>query len=133
VLINEKIIILKDDLKQSIQTKKLNERKSGNITYIIFFIYISLKSKIKLEELEKEKLEKIILAKKINNEKELMKNKINNLKSPVKSRPMSPSIGKLDEEEEEAVSSNLINLNKIYNRKNVIDEINSDLDNQSIK
>jgi hypothetical protein len=136
VLVNDKISIFKEDYKKSIQTRKLNERKSGTL------------NTLKIIQLEKEMEEKKKYADKLEAEKEMMVRKVKNLKkSPDVNRrsSCSPSPRKNSESiyltpdkleevsDNEDDDSNKIDSKKIYNKKNVIEDIQSDLENQSVK
>lgn len=126
VLVNEKVSIFKEDLKKSVQTKKMmNERKSGIL------------GMIKLQELEKEKDEKKKLAEKLEQEKEYLMRKVNNLQNslstPSPITPIASGTGKFDFYESEKDEELKIDANKIYNKNNRLEEISSDLENISVK
>ena len=114
---------------------------------------------MKIQQLEKEREEKQKLAEKLEAEKEMMQRKVNNLKkSPmIESRPASPNLiinnqalnkseilivnkklNVFDNDKDKDTDDDLIMVakidsKKIYNRKNVVEDITSDLDNHSVK
>ena len=72
----------------------------------------------------------------------MIQRKVNNLKkSPKELREKSPGVESnkcsssqlVDTQNEEDTQINKLDAKKIYNKKNVIEEINSDLDNHSIR
>jgi hypothetical protein len=100
-----------------------------------------------LIQLEKEKEEKQKLAEKLEAEKEMMQRKVTNLKrSPLAERNsvsnkilpevVQPEILdytqnylETDKEDDEIK----IDSNKIFNKRNIVEDINSDLENQSVR
>ncbi len=98
-------------------------------------------------QLEKEKEEKQKLAEKLEAEKEMMQRKVTNLKrSPLAERNsvsnkilpevVQPEILdytqnylETDKEDDEIK----IDSNKIFNKRNIVEDINSDLENQSVR
>ena len=131
--------ITKNYYKQKSQTKENLELSSR---------YIFKKfSSLKLIQLEKEKEEKKKLAEKLEAEKEMMLRKVSNLKrSPTFERPSSVSnknlhetshqdyrsvdVSVLETENDEEIK---LDSNKIFNKKNLIDEITSDIENLSVR
>jgi hypothetical protein len=111
---------------------------------------------LKIQQLEKEREEKQKLAEKLEAEKEMMQRKVTNLKkSPIiENRPVTPNLiinSELNKSEivftnkklnafdtdkdtdDDLILVKKIDSKKIYNRKNVVDDINSDLDNHSVR
>jgi hypothetical protein len=111
---------------------------------------------LKIQQLEKEREEKQKLNEKLEAEKEMMQRKVTNLKkSPIiENRPVSPNLitnqelNKSDilivnkknnvfdtdkDTDDELIYVKKFDSKKIYNKKNVIEDINSDLENQSVK
>jgi hypothetical protein len=124
VLINEKLNIFKEDYKLLAKTKKSNERKSGSI----------------FEEKLKEEMKRL---KKLEMENQMEKNKVNNLKkSPLRQRgdALSPnkttnsqSMSQFNEIDNDEDEFKHLDANKVVEQKIKIEDINSDLDNQSVK
>lgn len=111
MLINEKLLIFKDDYKRLAKTRLLNDQRTGNILY---------------EDKLKEEIQKL---KKIEIEKELMMNKVNNLQK----NQAIPEKESQQIEDDESVNDDDLEVKKIHALKNKLDEINSDLDNLSDK
>ena len=122
-----------------------NQELSSN--YLIFYINnLICPSSLKLIQLEKEKEEKQKLAEKLEAEKEMMQRKVTNLKrSPLAERnsvsnKILPEVAQTeilddtqnyfetDKEDEIKIDSN-----KIFNKRNIVEDINSDLENQSVR
>ncbi len=102
---------------------------------------------MKLIQLEKEKEEKIKLAEKLEAEKEMMLRKVSNLKrSPTLEKSSSISnrvLQEISHQEYRSVEVSVVETendeeikldsNKIFNKKNLIDEITSDIENHSVR
>jgi hypothetical protein len=102
---------------------------------------------LKLIQLEKEKEEKIKLAEKLEAEKEMMLRKVSNLKrSPTLEKSSSISnrvLQEISHQEYRSVEVSVVETendeeikldsNKIFNKKNLIDEITSDIENHSVR
>jgi hypothetical protein len=91
-------------------------------------------------ELEKEKEEKAKLATKYETEKDMLRRKAINLKNSASPRKVekrsfkglkSPEV--LTEEEDDGNAYKKLDSKKIYNKKNIITDINSDIEDKSIK
>lgn len=89
----------------------------------------------KIQELEKEKEEKQKVAERMSIEKDMWMRKANNLKkSPMISRLPTPVQDRVNSDEGETdISPIRLDANKIINKRQIIQEINSDVENMSLR